>query len=175
MLRNEMNGVIFMRKMIGSKKSFGIEYRVTDKERKMGYARIWLGGNFLGTFQDLIYFESYLLSGLEYIGKIRNLKLTSNPKENYRILEKKVNDDDDYDIYQYQISFVTLTDDFLIFSYHTEGLIHIHWKLMTSKKKITFDDLKPYPRRSLHHAIAYDDFWDVVNTLSDQLSKLQNL
>lgn len=51
--------------LVGKKEFIGVEYRILDEKR--GYSKIWLGGNSLGTCEDIIYLTGYLVGGLKYI------------------------------------------------------------------------------------------------------------
>lgn len=51
--------------VIGNKTSIAIEYVLTDSVELMGYARFWFSNQPLGSLEDLIYFEGYLLGCLE--------------------------------------------------------------------------------------------------------------
>lgn len=100
----------------------------------MGYAKIWFGSNFLGTEEDYIYLDGYLLEGLRSISFSPEIDMlvVSDEKEMFRKLIKRLNDLDDNNIYRYVRNFGTMTDDFLIFSFMYENNIHIMWKLINN-------------------------------------------
>ena len=44
-----------MKKLIGDNSIFTVEFEQFQEDERMGYAKIWFGGNPLGTSEDLIY------------------------------------------------------------------------------------------------------------------------
>lgn len=123
-------------KIIGDQSKFALEYEIVDKRNLLGYSRIWFGGQYIGSKKELIYFKSYLFDNLQKIGRIG--KLDNNPDsakdiEMYDILEKRLNDLEDEYIYKHLVSFGTLSDDYIIFSYlDTNDSLCLTWKLDTN-------------------------------------------
>ncbi len=126
--------------LIGDKSNFGIEIRKTKK--CMGYAKIWLGGNSIGTFQDEIHIKGYLVEGLRQIAKVPILNFNkdlTNKTDIYYTLKKRLEDENDNNIHDYLIDFGTFCDDFTIFSFRSEDKIHVLWKL--HNRETPFSDL----------------------------------
>lgn len=132
-----------MKKIIGNKEEFAIEYKILDKELYTGYAKIWFNNNSIGTFEDLIYLKSYLFNGLEEILNSVEFDLINKENEIKKtfmyLYENLDNLDNDLNTYKYTCSFGTFCDDYLIFSYKQENHIFILWKILS--KKTIFNDI----------------------------------
>ena len=101
---------------------------------------VW--GQYIGSKKELIYFKSYLLDNLRKIGGIGKLDSNSdfeNDIEKYDILERRLDDLEDESIYKHLVSFGTLSDDYIIFSYlDTNNCLCLTWKLNADHY---FDDI----------------------------------
>jgi hypothetical protein len=52
--------------VIGDKNDFAVEYSFAeDYPKDMGFGRIWINNEFIGTYKDLIYLGGYLLGTLD--------------------------------------------------------------------------------------------------------------
>ena len=118
-------------KLVGNKNDFGVEYKVKSINPLMGYAKVWFGGDYLGTSEDYIYLEGYLLSGLRDISFSLEIDFPLSDKdEMFLKLYSRLQDSNDNNIHRYVRNFGTMTDDFAIFSFLHESTIHILWKLI---------------------------------------------
>jgi hypothetical protein len=63
--------------IIGNKETFAVELTIDENNPKMGYAKLWLQNIFLGTNEDLIFLNGYLISLIDELitSKKINLKL----------------------------------------------------------------------------------------------------
>jgi hypothetical protein len=146
-------------KLIGNKEEFGIEFEIVDKYKSMGYAKIWLGNNFLGTSEDLIYLKSYLFNGLKEIissPKIEPNFVSSNNCKQFEGLLRGL-DNEDFSSEKYLVNFGTFTDDFIVFSFlDKENEINILWKLINQEP--IFNDLKKSNKEICFYKIKKDIF-----------------
>jgi len=151
--------------IIGDKEIFAVEYEITDLKHTMGYAKIWFGGLSLGTSEDLKYLKSYLLYGLEDIGNACNLELKfSSRKELYKILTKLKNNSESPDRLKYTVrNFGTFCDSFSIFSFESNGDIHILWKLRSNNTP--FFDLNNQSLRINFSKINKSAYLEILNKL----------
>lgn len=141
-----------MEKIIGDKALFAIEFDVSDEVQFMGYAKIWLNGNFLGAPKDLIYFESYLFNLLDQFCNSKMLEDKFNHNSTlkiYEALNRFTFDkyDEQYNASMYLCSGATFTDDFYVFSYLKSNVINILWKL---RDVPNFNDLKVLGDKLFH-------------------------
>ncbi|CAM4095766.1 hypothetical protein FLBR109950_15810 [Flavobacterium branchiophilum] len=135
-------------KIIGNKSKIAIEYKVKDKKQFIGYSKIWLSNNFIGTIEDLIFFKGYLFNGLDYLVNcdeidscLFNVFNNYDLKKIYYYFKRNLNNDNaELNSYKYKNSLGTFTDDFLIFSFKYEEYIYIIWKITNTKSN--FNDIK---------------------------------
>jgi len=130
-------------KLVGNKGNFAVEFEIVDFDRLMGYSKIWFGNNFIGTSEDLIYLESYLLIGLEKIGNaaVHKIDLVYNSEEDlYNYFNNRLLNSNDNGAHKYLVYFGSFCDDFTVFSFLQDNMINIIWRLHNN---ITpFKDLK---------------------------------
>jgi hypothetical protein len=127
--------------IIGNKETFAVELIINENNPKMGYGKLWLQNSFLGTSEDLIYLNGYLISLIDEIinSKYINFELENkNEIEIFEVLKSKSKKRSDYAIIG-----STFTDDFEIYSYKKDDSIIVLWKLMQEKEMI-FNELKKY-------------------------------
>ncbi|MFD2601672.1 hypothetical protein [Flavobacterium suzhouense] len=120
----------------GDKNIFAVEYKITDKQKLLGFAKIWFGGYSLGTNEDLIYLKGYLLAGLEDIAnsEANDFQFTPNKTSLFKFLLESYKDQNNAEHLKYSIrSFATFCDDFYIFSFCFNDRIYILWKLRNAK------------------------------------------
>jgi hypothetical protein len=126
--------------IVGEKDFFAVQYRITDDEKLMGYAKIWFGGRSIGSSEDLIYLKGYLFEGLNqiaYSSKL-NFDIQSDNKESiYKKLVNQLRGADDVNSQKHLLTFGTFTDDFTAFSFLTGNDINIVWKLNSNKTPFT--------------------------------------
>jgi len=156
-------------KLIGGKKHMGVTFKVTDAKSLMGYAKIWFGGNFIGTSKDLIYLDGYLLGMLEEIRDSGFGDLgTSDKNILFDALYKRLGNVDDLEIHNYLVRGATFTDDFIIFSFRDDGyMLHIVWKLM--RKPTFFSDLKNASEEVHYFTVPYIEYAAFVNEVASEI------
>ncbi|KFF05621.1 hypothetical protein [Flavobacterium reichenbachii] len=129
--------------IIGNKETFAVELIANENNPKMGYGKLWLQNSFLGTSEDLIYLNGYLISLIDEIinSKEINFELENrNEIEIFEVLKSKSKKRSDYAVIG-----STFTDDFEIYSYKKDDSIIVLWKLMHEKEMI-FNELKKYSK-----------------------------
>lgn len=127
--------------VIGNKETFAVELMIDENNTKMGYGKLWLQNIFLGTNQDLIYLNGYLISLINELlnsGQINYEVENLNKNEIFKLLKSSSKKRSNY-----MIIGSTFTDDFEIYSYKENDSIVVIWKL-TAKKEIIFEELKNY-------------------------------
>jgi len=158
-----------MELFLGNRKEIGVELNVTGRETHgtlMGYAKIWFGGNFLGSYHDYIYLDGYLLGGLSEMLKVGELNATNFPKDvvsQFHYFESRSNDLHDSEISGYLVSFGTLTDSFTKWVFKEGANITILWKLENTQS--SYEDLKTYPSDIFKYTISFDRLEEFVERL----------
>lgn len=119
-----------MIKQFGNKIQIAIEYQIESKE--MGYAKLWFNNQPLGSIEDLIYWESYLLQGLNQIKQVNPILSFYNledPSHLFSTLVNQLSVEGEKNSFQYLISLGTFCDDFTVFAFKEDHEIHLLWKL----------------------------------------------
>lgn len=145
--------------VIGDKNDFAVEYSFADGYPKdMGFGRIWINNEFIGTYRDLIYLSGYLLGILNEFKRAKELKddLRHLTKEQLFNLffsgEYEFSDN-------YLIGGSTFTDDFSIWSYKLDNLTFILWKVIRTD---FFEDLNNYKQGVFLKSALTDTLVDVI-------------
>jgi hypothetical protein len=125
--------------IIGDKNNFAVEFSFAENyPKEMGFGKIWIMGKFIGTSEDLIYLNGYLIRTLHQLKKpILNKGIAGLDKNKLFEWLKKSED------WTYRVSSTTFIDDFLIFSYQKENRTYLIWKL---EQDSFFNDLNSYPK-----------------------------
>ncbi|TDO73493.1 hypothetical protein EV143_10585 [Flavobacterium chryseum] len=127
--------------IIGNKETFAVELTIDENNPKMGYAKLWLQNIFLGTNEDLIYLNGYLIYLIDELlnSKKINLEVEKLTKiEIFNLLKSSLKKRSDYAIIG-----STFTDDFEIYSYSKNDDLFVLWKL-NGHNDIIFSDLEKY-------------------------------
>lgn len=156
-------------KIIGKKKQFAVEYEIIDSKSLMGFAKIWFGGNSIGTNEDLIFLKGYLINGLEQIGNSNRIKASINlQKEDvYMTFKNRLSNSNDYEIHKYLISLGTFTDDFTIFSFLFENEINIIWKL--NSNNTIFSDLNTQSMEINYFKIDKNQYFKIFEKIKEEI------
>jgi hypothetical protein len=159
-------------KTIGDKRVFALTYRThPDYSRFMGYAKIWLGGNFLGTDGDLIFIKSYVLFVLEQFVTAETADFdTTNTHALFTSLYTRLSDINDDEVRKYLVGGATFTDDFTAFAfYDSNDVLHIIWKLM--ENVAMFPDLAHASLEVHHFTISRKEYLHIFETIKNELEK----
>jgi hypothetical protein len=137
--------------LIGNKETFAVEFIQERHNPKMGYGKLWIQNVFLGTKEDLIFLNGYLIGLLNEIIASKQIHLNLENKNKDEIFEllkstNKLRSD-------YFISGSTFTDDFEIYSFEKKEKIFLLWKLRNDNNNI-FSDLKEYSQE-IHFVHLY--------------------
>lgn len=160
-----------MNLFLGSRDEIGVEVIVTECNNDgafRGYARLWMGGQFLGDILDYIYLGGYLLGGLYEILRVKEMTYLTFPvdkTEQYLYLINKANDMNDEESDSYLIGFGTMTDAFSIWAYKKDDFIEIIWKLVHTEGNYLSDALQGYPNEVFKYKVKYSVFEDFVKRL----------
>ncbi|SPO68357.1 hypothetical protein [Pseudomonas sp. JV241A] len=171
--------------VIGNKASIAIEYVLTDSVELMGYARFWFSNQPLGSLEDLIYFEGYLLGCLEDLLRKPGLpECYDSPSvsQTFALLEKDLSSFDEEEAEDFSerarpffLTCGTLFDDFLVFSHrrnHTFG--RVIWRLETPEQDLVFADLKGTSRAVCSGDFSYREVDELANQLRAVLRRAQS-
>jgi hypothetical protein len=159
-------------KIIGDKSTFAIEYEITDINELMGNARIWFNDEYIGSKKELIYLKSYLLDNLKQISRKQNLDMLIGDDiiETFNKLKKRLDNLDDSEIRKYLVSFGTLSDDYLIFSFMTaDNYICVLWKLVGEYPY--FDDINYNDRKIKFIKILKDKYLIELSKIEKEIMK----
>ena len=160
-----------MKLFLGDKKEIGVEIEITEKlddGSLMGYARLWLGQNFVGTIYEYIYLDGYLLGGLYQMLNVKEISDETFPVDKegqYLYFEKKAMDlyDDESD--NYRLNFGTMADCFIIWACRENDFLKIVWKKEVKASCLLYDDLLDYRNDVFGFCIKYDRFQRFVARL----------
>lgn len=158
-----------MNLFLGEKEKFGVELIVLQREgyHLTGYARLWLGGNFIGTIHDYIFLESYLIGGIERllnVGTLSYLDFPQNPEGQLAYLIKKTNNLSDTTSDRYLVNFGTFMDCFELMAFKKGGYITILWRL-SSDGVVIFPDLLDYPKATFSYSLEEGHLREFYNCL----------
>jgi hypothetical protein len=128
--------------IIGNKETFAIELTINENNPKMGYGKLWLQNSFLGTSEDLIFLNGYLISLIDEIINSKEINFELENRNEIKIFEVLKSNLKKRSIYA--IIGSTFTDDFEIYSYKKNDNIIVLWKL--HDREMIFNDLKKYSK-----------------------------
>ena len=95
-----------------------------------GYSQLWLGNKSVGTIEDYIYINSYLLNGLDRMIAAPQLDhLTgASSEEKFNYFMNRDKDLNDFESDKFKINFGTMSDAFTIRAYRRLNELVIFWK-----------------------------------------------
>ncbi|MCL9805482.1 hypothetical protein NAT51_08110 [Flavobacterium amniphilum] len=127
--------------LIGNKETFAVEFTKSEDDQRMGYGKLWLQNAFLGTKEDLIYLNGYLVSLLNELIQAQTISFDTGNKSSFEVFEliRSKNYRSDYAIVG-----STFTDDFEIYAFKNEEKIVVFWRLYN--QEMIFEELQQYPR-----------------------------
>jgi len=153
--------------IIGDKNTFAIQYSHGQQDEKMGYVLLWLGGIYIGAWEDEVFF-SYLQSGLQCIieikGRLMNFPFRDDLPE---VIIQKMSDLSTRDpaLYDHVGSFGESFHDFFIICFLTDSKINLVWKL----REKPFFTYPGYPRAAQMVSLDYDYFESIVRRFDEEL------
>jgi len=139
--------------LIGDKKSMAIEYRVANPASLTAHARLWFENQQLGSFEDVIYMNGYLLGCLRDLARKPYLVSRYQNKDAqllFNILDQELgswNEDDGHDFSEearpYFLTCGTLFDCYSVFAHRLDDTYgRIMWKITCDEQAMPFEDLK---------------------------------
>lgn len=128
--------------IIGDKETFAVEIIIDKNIPGMGYAKLWLQNTFLGTKEDLIFLNGYLISLIDELINSTPIRIDIQDKKTTEIFNSVKSSDENRS--EYAIIGATFTDDFEIYSFEKFNDIFIFWKLRDVE--MIFDELKFYSK-----------------------------
>lgn len=150
-----------MTQLIGNKRTLAIEYHVINPVSMTAQARFWFENQPLGSLEDLVYLEGYVLGCLLDLENKPLLTERYQNKDTQQLfstldhdLESWQEDDDDFseDARPYFLTCGTLFDCYAVFAYRmddTRG--RIMWRISCAEEDLPFQDLKN-ASRDMHFA-----------------------
>lgn len=136
--------------IIGNKDIFAVEFIIDEQNPQMGYGKLWIQNVFLGTIEDYIFLNGYLLSLLNEIIASQTIQVNIENKNKEEIFKSIKSTNKKRSVYK--VMGATFTDDFEIYSFENNGEICLVWRLRSAIEMI-FEDLKNY-NREIHFAHA---------------------
>ncbi|NIH31286.1 hypothetical protein [Hafnia paralvei] len=155
-----------MTQLLGDKAHIAIEYYIENKPKFIGRAIFWIHDAFLGSLDDTIFFDGYLVSGLVEILNKNKLDRRYSSNESvkiYELLDKdRASDSDLYDLAKsYHVSLGTWSDYFDVYSYRvTKNTGAILWKFTGGNDDLK--DLINYPSCVFCEEFNYDELSDLI-------------
>ncbi|MER1759421.1 hypothetical protein [Proteus mirabilis] len=157
-------------KFIGTKNTLAVEYFFENKEKFIGRAKFWVNGLFFGSLNDTIFFDGYLIGGLNEILNKKHLNqryLLDNYCSTYELLEADILDfnGEEYELAEsFNVNLGTWSDYFNIYSYKlTDEIGAILWKFVDTSDSL--EDLIDYPKNIFYEEFSYDELHHIVNNL----------
>jgi hypothetical protein len=160
--------------LIGNKDSFAIEFSV-DLERHThnlcGWHRLWLGGKYVGAYEDICIF-GVTLNELEHFVKL-NINTKSFDGLSKRDIYRFIKFEDIPGLGKYWFtpggdSF----DDFSMVVYSDDETYKFIWKL----RRKPFFDYKNYPKKGLQSAeVPIKDFKQVIENFRKQIEQVARM
>jgi hypothetical protein len=148
--------------VIGDKNQFAVEYSFADDYPKdIGFGRIWISNEFIGTYKDLIYLNGYLLGTLNELKRAKELRDDLKHLTKDQLFNLFVSGEYEYSD-KYLIGGSTFTDDFSIWSYRLDNLTYILWKVVRTD---FFEDLNNYKQDVFLKSVLTDTLIGVVTNL----------
>lgn len=153
----------------GNKDSFAVEFAV-QRERYsrhlMGNLRLWLGGNYIGAYED-INILSTTLHDLHVL-TTKNICSDSFDGINEEQVYQFIKSDDNLEGGRYFFHPGEAFDDFSAVVYRHNGMFKFIWKL----EEKPFFEYENYPKGFQWAEVPEDEFRDVVVDFSKQLEEL---
>ena len=156
---------------LGSREALGVEVKITERNEKgtpLGYGRIWLGGHFIGTMEELIYLDSYLLGGLYQLMQAEEMKDAGFPalkEDQYQWFVAKGQDTNENSYDGYLVNFGTFMDRFERWAYRQGEGVTLLWKIDTRKNQYMPEDLLDYPREVFRFTAKQEEFKELARRL----------
>ncbi|EFH4977764.1 hypothetical protein [Escherichia coli] len=157
--------------LIGDKSRIAVEYSIYNLEKFIGCAKIWLNYSFIGSLDDTVFIDGYLIGGFnEILSKtvLNDRYFFDNPIKIYNSINDDMLCDDDklYELAKsYRVNFGTWSDYFNIYSYKlSESIGVILWQL--TERNDELKDLMNYPSRVFYETFNYTDLLDVIDQLN---------
>ena len=159
---------------IGDKNQIGVEFifdKLLNGKTYNGYGKIWLGGNFLGSIEDSIYYDGYLLGQLQAIINCRelNIEIPTTIDGLYKFFENI--ELDEKNIISYRIFTTTFTDMYQVFAYKINNIITIVWKVIWVD---TFNDIKSQEKTIFSYQFEIEKLSHILKVL-DEIQKINFL
>lgn len=149
---------------IGDTRYFAVEYNFSpDHAKEMGFGKIWIENNFIGTSEDLIYLRGYLLKTLHHIQQAEAFPIGVNidKVELFYILDNQLN-------WDYRIPSTTFIDDFSIFCFKNDSYTYFIWRLT---RNTDFTDLIDYPKDIKLQKVETSYLNHIINNVRDEFKK----
>ncbi len=154
--------------IIGNKEIFAVEFKTENDNPKMGYAKLWIQNNFLGTIEDLIFLHGYLIGLLDQILRSKPIPFEIENKTKKDIFQLVKSTDDQRS--DYALIGSTFVDDFETYSFENNKTIFIIWKLRTDQEMI-FEELKNYSTDVHFASVSKTDVEKVKEKLLIEIAK----
>lgn len=167
---------------IGDKRTLAIEYSLANPASMTAHARLWCESQQLGSLEDLIYLDGYLLGCLLDMRKKPLLTARYQGKDDHQLFStlnqdlESWDEDDDKDFSEearpYLLTCGTLFDCYTVFSYRldeTHG--RIMWQITCDEENTPFEDLRT-ASRDVHFATF--DYTELASLISELQSVLEH-
>lgn len=153
--------------IIGDKTEFAVELKFIPDRPNEGYGKIWIENEFIGTSEDIIFLDSYLLGLLDSFRKASPLHDNLYPIAAEELINKFRSG-----LYmpsdKYLASGSTFTDDFSIWCYSKDGDIYILWQLL---QEGLFNDLKGYSKEVFIKKVSCNLLDEVIKKVESTLEE----
>lgn len=154
--------------IIGNKEIFAVEFYVDENNPSMGYGKLWIQNMFLGTKEDLIFLNGYLIKLLDEIidSKLINFDINKRDSEELFNLVKSTQKKRS----EYVVIGSTFTDDFEMYSFEKESTIYLLWKLRNENEMI-FDELKKYSTEIHYVSVSKNEIQTIREKIYKEIMK----
>ncbi len=167
--------------LIGNKRTLAIEYRVSNPVSMTAQARFWFENQPLGSVEDLVYLDGYVLGcllDLEHKPLLTARYQNKDVQQVFSALDQDLeswqeDDDDDFseDARPYLLTCGTLFDCYAVFAYRMDDTVgQIMWRIKGEEENLPFQDLKN-ASRDIHFAtFSYAELAALITELKAVLA-----
>ncbi|HSF53308.1 MAG TPA: hypothetical protein VLA71_06125 [Algoriphagus sp.] len=151
--------------VIGDKSDFAVEYSYSNNyPNDMGFGRIWIRNEFIGTYEDLIYLSGYFLRILNEFKSAKELRDDLRHLTKDQLFNLFSSGEYEYSD-KYLVRSSTFTDDFNIWTYRLENLTFILWKVLRTD---FFEDLNNYKQDVFLKSVLTDTLIEIITKVETE-------
>jgi len=141
-----------MTTVIGNPSTLALEYCIADASKMMGYSRLWVGNASLGSIEELVYLDGYVMGCLQDLRRkgtlharyahLQGPALFHALDDDLRLSDQCAAADSREEAYPYLLQCGTLFDVYAVFASRNEtGAFCVLWRLESPVGDLPYSDL----------------------------------